>query len=73
MQRSQTNQSEAKIGYPDRFLSAAQVCPVSSGHTIASVRRIEMSVTVFAYPCDSGNGFHTMGTVRPSVSAKNTS
>ena len=30
--------SEAENDYPNRFPSVAQVCPVSSGHTIASVR-----------------------------------
>ena len=36
--------NEAKIGYPNRFLSVAQVCPVSSGHAIASVRREDEEV-----------------------------
>ena len=48
--------NEAKIDYPNRFLSVAQVCPVSSGHTIASVRNEDMYVNI-AYPCGSVNGF----------------
>ena len=38
MPRPHTILSEAENDYPNRFPSVAQVCPVSSGHTIASVR-----------------------------------
>ena len=38
MPRSDMYHSKAKTDYPNRFLSDAQVCPVSSGHTLASVR-----------------------------------
>ena len=38
MPRPHTILSKAENDYPNRFPSVAQVCPVSSGHTIASVR-----------------------------------
>ena len=42
--------SKAKIGYPNRFLSVAQVRPVSSGRTIASVRSKRGGYRQIAYP-----------------------
>ena len=41
MPRSYMYHSKAKTDYPNRFLSDAQVCPVSSGHTLASVRSVD--------------------------------
>jgi hypothetical protein len=50
---------EVKIDYPNRFLSAAQVRPVSSGRTIASVRNKNAETTV-SISLRSENGFYTI-------------
>ena len=38
--------NEAKTDYPNRFLSEAQVRPISSGRTFASVRSKDIDTTV---------------------------
>ena len=48
--------NEAKIGYPNRFLNEAQVPPVSTGGTIANVRREDEAVGG-RHILRSGSGF----------------
>ena len=58
MLRSHCLRSKAIIDLPNRLLSVAQVCPVSSGHTIASVQSEVSIVDDMHIPAVSENGFY---------------
>ena len=45
-----SHRNDAKIGYPNRFLSETQVGPVSTGPTIVSVRNEDADGDGLAYP-----------------------
>jgi len=45
-----SHRNDAKIGYPNRFLSETQVGPVSTGPTIVSVRNVDEDGDGMAYP-----------------------
>ena len=55
--------SKAENDYPNRFPSVAQVGPVSSGPTIASVRSNKYGDDRQAYPAND-DGFHTVAVLR---------